>query len=133
MKKIVFVVSLALILFLVFTFILILKNYIQKERPAGGVIPVSEELKGQFCKDKNTGVEISFQEASSIAQKNKCGMEEETLVAFSSNYLCNEYTGTWWVDLILTPEKAGCNPACVVDIVKKTAEVNWRCTGASFH
>jgi len=102
----------------------------QKKGTVGGVIPWSEKPNGQFCKDKKTGVEISYQEASDIAQKNKCGMQGETLVAFSTNYFCNENTGTWWVDLLLTPEKTGCNPACVVNIVNKTAEINWRCTGA---
>ena len=113
--------------------ILISKSFIQektqKEGTAGGLIPWSEKLKGQFCKDKKTGMEISYQEAIEIAQKDKCGLEGKQAVAFSVNYLCNEYTGTWWVDLLIKPEKEGCNPACVVDIVNKTAEVNWRCTG----
>ena len=133
MKKIVFIVLLVLTLVFAFTVILISKGFIQektqKKGTVGGVIPWSEKLKGQFCKDKKTGVEINYQEAIEIAQKNKCGIQRETLVAFSTNYLCNEDTGTWWVDLLLTPEKTGCNPACVVDIVDKTAEVNWRCTG----
>ena len=94
-----------------------------------GVIPSSQKLQNRFCKDNDSGVEISYQEAIEIAQKDKCGLQGEELVAFSENYLCNENTGTWWVDLVIKPEKEGCNPACVVDIVDKTAEVNWRCTG----
>lgn len=48
----------------------------------------------------------------------------------TSNVAYNNYTKTWWIDL--TPDKIvpGCNPACVVDEVSKTATVNWRCTGA---
>jgi len=41
--------------------------------------------------------------------------------------MCNNYTGTYWIDLDI--DKPGCNPACVVDTVTKTAEINWRCTG----
>lgn len=94
-----------------------------------GVIPSSEKLKNQFCRDNDSGEEISYQEALDIAQKDKCGLKGEELVTFSENYLCNENTGTWWIDLNIRPEKKGCSPACVVDIVDKTAEVNWRCTG----
>lgn len=134
MKKLITIVLLVLGCVLVFVAVFIFRGFSQEKTPAPegglGAIPWSEKLKGQFCKDKKTGVEISYQEVSEIAQKNKCGLQEETLVAFSTNYLCNENTGTWWVDLMLTPEKTGCNPACVVDIVNKTAEVNWRCTGA---
>jgi hypothetical protein len=42
-------------------------------------------------------------------------------------YFCNEGTGTYWINLNITKE--GCNPACVVNIADKTAEINWRCTG----
>ena len=42
-------------------------------------------------------------------------------------YFCNEGTGTYWIDLNLT--KTGCNPACVVNVEDRTAEINWRCTG----
>lgn len=41
----------------------------------------------------------------------------------------NENSDTWWFDLIPFEEKAGCNPACVVDLPNEEAEVNWRCTG----
>lgn len=134
MKKLITIVLLVLVCVLVFVAIFIFRGFSQEKTPALegglGLIGWSEKLKGEFCKDKKTGVEISYQEAIEIAQKNKCGLQGETRVAFSTNYLCNENTGTWWVDLMLIPEKTGCNPACVVDIVKKTAEVNWRCTGA---
>ncbi len=42
----------------------------------------------------------------------------------------NEITKTWWFDANLNSTKAGCNPACVVSEESKTAEINWRCTGA---
>ena len=44
-------------------------------------------------------------------------------------YYCNDYTGTWWIGFTPDEPKAGCNPACVVDIENETAEINWRCTG----
>jgi len=42
-------------------------------------------------------------------------------------YICNEDTGTYWIDLDI--EKEGCNPACVINVETKEAEINWRCTG----
>jgi hypothetical protein len=42
----------------------------------------------------------------------------------------NETTKTWWFDANLNATKPGCNPACVVSVETKTAEINWRCTGA---
>jgi hypothetical protein len=41
--------------------------------------------------------------------------------------VCNEGTGTYWIDL--STKKEGCSPACVVDVKARTAEINWRCTG----
>ena len=58
-------------------------------------------------------------EAKEIAV-NKCGELKES-------YFCNENTNTWWVDLDL--EREGCNPACVINVISKNAEINWRCTG----
>ncbi|MFH0737475.1 MAG: hypothetical protein V1827_02165 [Candidatus Micrarchaeota archaeon] len=43
------------------------------------------------------------------------------------SYVCNEGTGTYWIDMSL--EKEGCSPACVVYLANRTAEINWRCTG----
>lgn len=42
-------------------------------------------------------------------------------------YFCNEGTGTFWIDMNI--QKKGCNPACVINIEDKSAEINWRCTG----
>ncbi len=42
----------------------------------------------------------------------------------------NEITKTWWFDANLNSTNTGCNPACVVFEETKTAEINWRCTGA---
>ena len=42
----------------------------------------------------------------------------------------NENSKTWWFDANLNATKPGCSPACVVSAETKTAEINWRCTGA---
>ncbi len=69
--------------------------------------------------------QLSEQEAIQIAQASDC-TGEGTL---TENAYYNGYTGTWWIDLESNEEKQGCNPACVVS-EDRTAEINWRCTGA---
>ena len=46
-----------------------------------------------------------------------------------SNPSYNSVTKTWWYDANLNATREGCNPACVVSEISKTAEINWRCTG----
>ena len=65
------------------------------------------------------GEKMTVMQAIDIASL-KCGN-------LSRNYFCNENSGTWWIELNMT--KAGCNPACVVDVSTGQAEINWRCTG----
>lgn len=64
-------------------------------------------------------------DAQMIAQK-MCIKDGETL---APGYY-NENSKTWWFDANLNPAKRGCNPTCVVSEETKTAEINWRCTGA---
>jgi hypothetical protein len=64
---------------------------------------------------------MNYTEAMDIALASECGDN------LSIDRWCNEGTGTYWIDL--TTEKAGCNPACVIDVEAKTAEINWMCTG----
>jgi len=80
-------------------------------------------VQGEHCVDKDTGAKLSYQEAVDIAQRSEC-IEQGQL---KETHLCNENTGTWWIDLDV--DKPGCSPACVVDVPEKTAEINWRCTG----
>jgi len=68
------------------------------------------------------GYVLTLIDAKQIAIDSECGDR------LRESYVCNEDTGTYWIDLDI--EKEGCNPACVVDIVNRTAEINWRCTGA---
>jgi hypothetical protein len=93
-----------------------------------GAILSSQELSQQYCQDKN-GNKLTYVEALEIAQKSDCNKQANLLITFTENYQCNEITSTFWVDLNMNPEKNGCNPACVVNILNKTAEINWRCTG----
>jgi uncharacterized protein len=66
---------------------------------------------------------MSLEEARRIASTGECAQTGQ----LKDQAVYNENTGTWWIDL--AAEKPGCNPACVVDVKTKTAEVNWRCTG----
>ncbi len=77
----------------------------------------------ETCIDTKTGAQMTIKEALQIAEDSECGQEG----SIKDTYMCNPDTGTWWIDLEI--EKEGCNPACVVDIDDKTAEINWRCTG----
>jgi hypothetical protein len=74
------------------------------------------------CKSQS-GKIMLIDTAKEIAMENcKEGELKET-------YFCNDFTGTWWIDFAPDKPKEGCNPACVIDIEKGTAEINWRCTG----
>ena len=83
---------------------------------SGCIGPASE-----YCMKSGTGYGLSLEQARDIGIKGQCGDRlKETAV-------CNEVTGTWWIDLDV--EREGCNPACVVDVVTNSTSINWRCTG----
>ena len=84
----------------------------------------STQVEGEYCVDSDTGTKLSYQEAVEIAQDSDC-LEQGQL---KETHFCNENSGTWWIDLDI--DKPGCNPACVVNVSDRTAEINWRCTGA---
>jgi len=73
------------------------------------------------CVMAGTDIGMNLSEAREIAVNSECGNR------LKDTYMCNEGTGTWWIDLDITRE--GCNPACVVNVVTGEAEINWRCTG----
>src|SRR5680860_285875 len=75
----------------------------------------------EFCQKKDTDMKLSLSEAKEIAIQGQCGDKLE------DTHICNEGTGTWWIDLNI--DKAGCNPACMINVETKTAIINWRCTG----
>jgi hypothetical protein len=68
---------------------------------------------------------LTLEEAIAIAQNSDCVKEG----ALTDTYVYNANTRTWWIDLDPYSEHEGCNPACVVYEDRKTAEINWRCTG----
>ncbi len=69
---------------------------------------------------------MSLTEAQQIAaQSSECMQVGRT----TPRATYNPNSNTWWIDLDATAQ--GCNPACVVDVATKTAEVVWRCTGAA--
>ena len=97
----------------------------EPESKGMSLTPSSKRLSQQFCQD-DKGNKLSYEEALEIANHSACNMMD---TVFTENYLCNEGTSTFWVDLEVKPKKSGCNPACVVDLKTKTAEINWRCMG----
>ncbi len=76
----------------------------------------------EFCNKKDTQESLTLFDAKQIAIDSECGDR------FKEFSMCNQDTGTWWIDLDI--EKEGCNPACVIDIITKEASINWRCLGA---
>ena len=76
-----------------------------------------------ICIKTGTGLSMAYDEAVKIAESSECINGG----ALESEHFCNQTTGTWWISLDI--DKKGCNPACVVDINTKQAEINWRCTG----
>lgn len=90
-----------------------------------GCVEEKPETQDEFCIKTGTGEKLSLTEAKQIALASECG-EQGSL---NDTYTCNEDTGTWWIDLDPYTEREGCNPACVINVVTKQAEINWRCTG----
>ena len=79
------------------------------------------ELEEEYCAKIGSGESMTLTEAKEIAVTGEC---DDRL---KESYMCNENTGTWWIDLDI--EKEGCYPACVVNVATKETEINWRCTG----
>jgi|GEM_PF-969188 len=96
-------------------------------RCTGALPPESDrgtETQQRVCVT-SAGESMNVSEALQIAAASECG----TVGTITTNASCNMVTGTWWFDLEPYEPKEGCNPACVVNITTKTADVNWRCTG----
>jgi len=88
-----------------------------------GCVEEKPETPEEFCIKTGTGEKLSLTEAKEIASTSECDQQG----ALEDTYMCNEDTGTWWIDLDI--QKEGCNPACVVNVATKQAEINWRCMG----
>ncbi len=85
-----------------------------------GFLLISGCVKEEYC-TAETGETMALTEAKEIAINSECGDR------LKDTYMCNEVTGTWWIDLDIETEM--CNPACVVNVATKQAAINWRCTG----
>jgi eight-cysteine-cluster-containing protein len=69
---------------------------------------------------------MNIKQAKIIAQNSDCSK----LGTILDGQSCNANgTGFWWLNFKPNNPKSGCNPACVIDIINKKAEINWRCTG----
>lgn len=79
-----------------------------------------------ICCISREGEKMTKKEAVEIAGTSACVNEGK----LTANIMYNNHSNTYWIDLAPKEEKPGCNPACVVSEVTKTAEINWRCTGA---
>lgn len=75
----------------------------------------------EYCSKEGTTYTMTLEKAKQIAINSECGDR------LKETYVCNENTGTYWIDLNI--EREGCNPACVVNFETEKAEINWRCTG----
>lgn len=82
-----------------------------------GCVQENPKTLEKYCKN------LSLSEAKQIASASECAKEGK----LKETYVCNEITGTWWIDLNI--KKEGCSPACVINVETKQAEINWRCTG----
>ncbi len=83
----------------------------------------AKTIEKQWCVKNETGTKMEFSEAKEIAVKSDCVKDGN----LKEGHFCNENSGTWWIDLDI--KKEGCNPACVIYVENKSAEINWRCTG----
>lgn len=70
--------------------------------------------------------QMTQQEAYDIASKSVC-MQNGTI---SEEGSFNENSDTWWFEMETHNGALNCNPACVVYSQNRSAEINWRCTGA---
>lgn len=77
----------------------------------------------RLCTHTSTGASMTWTTARELALVSECSDEGN----FKEEPVCNEDTGTWWIDLDVY--RSGCNPACVIDITTGDAVINWRCTG----
>lgn len=77
-----------------------------------------------ICTEEEAVGTMTEAEALAIG-KQSCVKAGETL----GKGMYNENTNTWWFDATLATTQPGCNPACVVNVETKQAEINWRCTG----
>lgn len=85
-----------------------------------------KSAKEEYCAKTGSSAKMSLTEAKQIAVASECGNRLKD-TRLKDTYLCNENTGTWWIDLNI--QQSGCSPACVINTETRQAEINYRCTG----
>jgi hypothetical protein len=112
-----------IIFLLFFSFIFVLTGC-KKQVKNSNIISETSEV----C-STDTGDKLDVQSAIESANKSECVKHG----AIKEDCTCNEHSGTCWLEMELKEETKedypGCNPACVVNVETKEAEINWRCTG----
>jgi hypothetical protein len=79
----------------------------------------------KYCYKNDTNISMAYSDARAIASSSGCTQMGNLL----TKHWCNEGTGTWWIAMRPYKNNPMCHPACVVDVVKGTASINWMCTG----
>ena len=107
---------------------------------AGSIAPRACTEEAKICPDGSavgrTGPNCEFaacpEVKSSLTEAEAKTIAEKTCIKGGQALGPGSYnpnSKTWWFDANLNATRPGCNPACVVS-EDKTAEINWRCTGA---
>jgi predicted lipoprotein with Yx(FWY)xxD motif len=79
----------------------------------------------QKCvREWETPCKMTLSDAVGVARASSC-MDAGNVTDVDAVY--NENSNTWWLGIQIT--RTGCSPACIV-YENRTAEINWRCTGA---
>lgn len=79
----------------------------------------------KYCYKNDTNISMTYSDAKAIAASSGCAQMGTLL----TKHWCNEESGTWWIAMRPFKRNPMCHPACVVDVVKGTASINWMCTG----
>lgn len=104
------------------------RDSLSEQEQAEGNAPANalvETEKSEPAPNEKVCLSMTLTEAKTLAQASVCG--EQGNILNGAN--CNEGTKTWWLDFSPKESKSGCNPACVINIETRLAEINWRCTG----
>lgn len=134
MKKI---ITLSILIIAIILLIIVLKDY----NLANNNGPVACTEEAMLCSDgsyvSRTGPNCEFAQCpevnSLLSEAEARVIAEKTCIKGGEALSAGTYnpnSKTWWFNANLNATREGCNPACVVSEETKTAEINWRCTGA---
>jgi hypothetical protein len=94
-------------------------------RCTGAIPPRNDDIIDNITCGAPDGATMTLRDALQNAETGACAKTG----VLTDRHVCNDGTGTWWIDLEPYTPKHGCNPACVVNVTTGAVEVNWRCTG----